>query len=72
MKRLRKHTKSKRRIVITATMFLCFVTFVTNLIAAVKTGNISTEAYAQLATTADGFGAMCSAIIAVVLRAKNK
>jgi len=72
MKKLRKYVKSRRDIVITAPLLLCFVTFLFNFVSAIKKGNIDSTAFSQLMTTVDGFGTVCSAIIMLVMRRKKK
>lgn len=72
MKRLRDYIKKKPNLVLTAPTLLCFVTFVTNLIHALKDGHIDNNEYHQLLATADGFETVVLVIVMLVLKDKKK
>ena len=72
MRRTRKYIKSKPHYFISVPALLCFLTFITNLFAALKDGNIDSSELHQLLSTADGFETVILLIVMVVLRDKKK
>jgi hypothetical protein len=72
MKKLRDYIKKKPHIVLTVPALLCFVTFIVNLLHALKDGNIDVNDYHQLLATADGFETVVLFIIMVALKDKKK
>lgn len=71
-KRARKYIQSKPDRLISVPALLCFLTFITNLVAALQDGNIDGNELHQLLSTADGFETVVLLIIMVVLRGKKK
>ncbi len=72
MKKLKNKLKDKPHVVLSIPVVLCAITFVTNLIAALKDGNIDGAELHQLLSTADGFESVIMLIIMFVLNNKNK
>lgn len=67
-----KNFRKNAHIVLSVPAILCFITFIINLIAAFKDGNIDNNELHQLLMTADGFEAVLVSIIILVLRNKKK
>lgn len=72
MNRLRKKIKQKPHLVLGVPAVLCFITFITNFIAAISDGNIDSSELHTLLSSADGFEAVLLVIIMFVMRDKNK
>lgn len=72
MGKIRKYFKAKPHLVLTAPAILCFVTFITNLFAALKDGNIDSGELHQLLSTADGFETVVLILVMVALKDKKK
>lgn len=72
MKSIWKYIKDNPGHVISVPALLCFLTFITNLITALKDGNIDSNELHQLLSTADGFETVVLLIVMVVLRQKKK
>lgn len=72
MDKLRKKIKSKPHLALSVPAVLCFITFVTNLYAALKDGNIDGGELHQLLSTADGFETVILVVFMLVLRDKKK
>lgn len=72
MGKLREKLKSKPHLALSVPAILCFVTFITNLIASLKDGNIDSNELHQLLSTADGFETVVMIIIMLALRDKKK
>jgi hypothetical protein len=72
MRKLRGKVKEKPHLVLSVPALLCFLTFITNLFAALKDGNIDGNELHQLLSTADGFETVVLLIVMVVLRDKKK
>lgn len=72
MERLRKKIKAKPNVALSVPMVLCFISFITNFIAAMKDGNLDSNELHQLLSSADGFQAVVLFIIMVVLKDKKK
>lgn len=72
LEELRNKLKSQASTVLTIPAILCFITFITNLIQALKDGNIDCNELHQLLSTADGFETVVLSIIIMVLREKKK
>lgn len=72
MDKLRKYLKSKPHMALSVPAVLCFVAFITNLIAALRDGNIDANELNQLMSTADGFETVLIVLIMLVLRHKKK
>ena len=70
MDKLRKYLKERPHVAISVPAVLCFLTFVTNLITALKDVNIDSAELHQLLSTADGFEAVV--LFAVMLALKDK
>jgi len=63
--------KDKVHLALSVPALLCFVTFITNLIAALEDGNIDSAELHQLLSSADGFETVLLVIIMFVLRSKK-
>jgi hypothetical protein len=72
MRKLRRKVRSQPHLVLSVPALLCFVTFITNLFAALKDGNIDGNELHQLLSTADGFETLVLLMVMVVLREKKK
>lgn len=72
MKKLREYLKNKPHLAISVPALLCFVTFITNLVTALKDGNIDANEYHQLLATADGFETVVLFMIMVAINNKKK
>lgn len=72
MGKIRDKLKEKPHLVLSVPALLCFVTFVTNLIASLKDGNIDSNELHQLLSTADGFETVVMILIMLALRDKKK
>ncbi|HHF7341068.1 TPA: hypothetical protein ACPSKZ_000665 [Legionella anisa] len=72
MRKIKKYIKAKPHHLLSVPVLLCFVTFITNLIAALKDGVIDSNELHQLLSTADGFETVVLLIVMVVLRDKKK
>jgi len=72
MDKLRKFLKDKPHLAISVPAVLCFTTFVTNLITALKDGNIDSTELHTLLSTADGFEAVVLFAVMLVLKDKKK
>lgn len=72
MKRLLDYLKKKPHTALTVPALLCFVTFITNLISALKDGNIDSNEYHQLLATADGFETVVLFLIMFAINNKKK
>ncbi len=72
MDKLRKKIKDKPHLALSVPTLLCFITFVTNFIAAMKDGNIDSNELHSLLSSADGFETVALIIIMFVLNDKKK
>lgn len=72
MGKIRDKLKEKPHLVLSVPALLCFVTFITNLVASLKDGNIDSNELHQLLSTADGFETVVLVIIMLALRDKKK
>jgi hypothetical protein len=72
MNKLRKSIKNKPHLALSVPMGLCFITFITNFIAALKDGNIDSTELHRLLGSADGFETVVLIIIMFVLKDKKK
>ena len=72
MDKLREFLKHKLHIIISIPAILCFITFVTNLIAALEDGYIDGYELHQLLSTADGVETVVLFVVMMVLKDKNK
>lgn len=71
MKNLKKKIKDNPRLVLSVPALLCAFTFVTNLITALKDGNIDSSELHQLLASADGFETVVMVIVIFVLKGKK-
>lgn len=69
---LREFLKNKPHIVISVPAVLCFITFCTNLYAALTDGKIDANELTTLLSTADGFESVVLFIVMVALKNKKK
>ena len=72
MDKLRKKIKSKPHVALSVPTVLCFISFITNFIAAMKDGNLDSNELHHLLSSADGFETVVLIIIMVVLKDKKK
>jgi hypothetical protein len=72
MKKLIRYLKSKPHTALGLPAILCFITFITNLVMALRDGNIDSNELHQLLSTADGFEAVFLVLIMLVLNKKKK
>lgn len=72
MRNIRKILREKPHMAIGVPAILCFITFITNLVASLKDGVIDPNEMHQLLTTADGFQAVALFLIMLILKEKNK
>jgi len=63
--------KNKPHIVLSVPAILCFVTFCTNLFAALTDGKIDANELSTLLSTADGFESVVLFIVMIALRNKK-
>lgn len=72
MKKPKKNMKLKPYHALTVPAVLCFITFLTNLIASLQDGNIDSNELHQLLSTADGFETVFLVIVMVILGKRSK
>ena len=72
MDELLKKLKGSAHIAISVPAFLCFITFVTNLVKALSDGNIDAVEYNTLLASADGFESVILFFVMLALKKKNK
>lgn len=72
MKKILEILKNKADLVISVPAILCFITFTTNLIHALKDGNIDEVEYHRLLATADGFETILLFAVSIALRSQKK
>jgi len=72
MDKLRQFLKEKPHVAIGIPAILCFVTFLTNLFAALSDGVIDSNEFHSLLSTADGFEAVVLFAVMLVLKNKKK
>jgi len=66
------HLKNKVHLVLCVPAILCLLTLVTNLIHALKDGNIDSNELHMLLASADGFETILLIIVMFALKEKNK
>jgi len=71
MKCMKEFLKNKPHIVLSVPAILCFVTFCTNLFAALTDGKIDANELSTLLSTADGFESVVLFIVMIALRNKK-
>lgn len=67
-----KFLRKKPHVAIGVPTLLCFVTFITNLITALKDGNIDSAELHQLLSTADGFETVVLFLVMYALKDRKK
>lgn len=72
MEWLKRFLKEKPHVAISVPAILCFITFCTNLYAALTDGKIDANELTTLLSTADGFESVVLFIVMLALRNKNK
>jgi hypothetical protein len=72
MKRIRQKIKENPHLVLSVPALLCFITFITNLVAALKDGVIDSSELHQLLSTADGFETVVLVVTMLVIGRKKK
>lgn len=58
--------------VLSVPAILCFITFITNLISALKDGNIDTNELHALLASADGFETVVLFVVMLLMKDKKK
>ena len=64
--------RRKYHLVLSVPAVLCFITFITNLIQALKDGNIDSNELHGLLASADGFETVFLILVMVLLKDKKK
>jgi len=72
MKKIRKYFQERKHPVITVSVLLCFVTFITNLISSLKDGNIDALELRQLLDNSKGFETVVLFLIMIAFTNKKK
>ncbi len=72
MNRLSKKIVAHHHLALSVPVVLCFISFITNFIAAIKDGNIDANELHQLLLSADGFETALLVIIMFVMKRKKK
>ena len=72
MNKLRNKIKNKPHLALSVPMLLCFITFITNLVASLRDGVIDSAEFHQLLSTADGFETVVLVIVMIALKDKKK
>lgn len=72
MSKIKDYFKKKPHMVLTVPTVLCFITFVTNMVHALKDGNIDTNELHALMASADGFETVVLFLVMLVLKDKKK
>lgn len=72
LRRARQYVNAKPHVVIGVPAVLCAITFVTNLVASLSDGVLSSAELHELLSTADGFEAVVLGVVALVLKRKIK
>lgn len=72
MEELLRYISKKAHVVISVPAILCFLTFITNMVQALKDGNIDTAEFHQLLASADGFETVVLFLVAFALKARSK
>ena len=71
MNKLRQKIKQKPHLILSVPAVLCFITFITNFIAALSDGKIDNTELHTLLSSADGFEAVLLVIIMYVMKDKK-
>ncbi|QHJ76056.1 MAG: hypothetical protein [Bacteriophage sp.] len=72
MRKIKRYVRNKPHVAIGVPAVLCSITFVTNLIQALRDGVLDSAELHSLLSTADGFEAVVLFIVALVLKDKKK
>lgn len=72
MKRIKKHFNHKPHVVLSVPTLLFFLTFIINLISALKDGKIDSSELQLLLSTASGFETVVLIIIMFILKGYKK
>lgn len=72
MRNLKKKIKNNADIVLSLPTIMCAITFITNLIEALKDGHINHSEMHQLLASADGFETVVLTVLMFVLKGKRK
>jgi hypothetical protein len=72
MRKLKRNIQNKPCLALSIPAVLCFITFVTNIVQALKDGNIDSNELHQLLASADGFETVVLCVIMMALRKKKQ
>ena len=72
MRKLKRRIRKQPQLALTVPAMLCFITFVTNIVQALRDGNIDNNELHQLLASADGFEAVVLFLVMLALRNKKK
>lgn len=72
MRRLKRKIKNNAHLALSVPAVLCALTFITNLVTALKDGKIDSNEMHQLLATADGFETVLLVVVMVVMGRKKK
>lgn len=72
MRFIYRKIKEKPHLVLSVPAILCFITFITNLVASLKDGVIDSSELHQLLSTADGFETVVLVVFMMVIKKKKK
>ncbi len=72
MKKLKKYVRKKPHLILTIPTVLCFISFITNFISAIKDGHIDQNELHELLSSADGFETVVLVLIMLFIRKRNK
>lgn len=72
MRKIRDKINENPNLVLSVPAVLCFITFVTNLVAALKDGVIDSSELHQLLSTADGFETVVLVVLMLILKRKKQ
>ncbi len=72
MRKLKKKVGERAHVVLSVPAVLCAITFVSNLVTALRDGNIDNSEMHQLLATADAFETVILVVVMFVLKGKKK
>lgn len=71
-RKIRRKINQRPHLVLSVPAVLCFITFITNFIAAMKDGTIDSIELHQLLSSADGFETVVLVVLMLVLRKRKR
>lgn len=72
MRKLKRKIKDEPQLALTVPAVLCFITFITNIVHAIKDWKFDNNDFHQLLASADGFETVVLFIVMVALRKKKQ